>query len=76
MFLYCVWQLVWLRLCSVSTCVRTGKAIVCVATACVCAAGEGRLVFALEDSVTSFIPVRIAGIICNLTTAGCQRAPK
>lgn len=24
--------------------------------------------------MTSFIPVRIVGIICNLTTAGCQEA--
>ncbi len=37
-------------------------------------AGNGRLMFVLEDCVTSFIPVRIAGIICNLTTAGCQKA--
>lgn len=28
----------------------------------------------LEDCMTSFIPVRIAGIICNLTTAACQKA--
>lgn len=46
---------------------------VCVFS-CVRAAGEGRLVFALEDCVTSFIPVRTAGIICNLTSAGCQKA--
>lgn len=37
-------------------------------------AGSGRLMFVLEDSMNSFIPVRIAGKICNLTTAGCQKA--
>ena len=35
-------------------------------------AGSGRLMFVLEDSMT--IPVRISGIICNLTTAGCRKA--
>lgn len=29
--------------------------------------------FALEDGMSSFIPVRTAGIICNSTTAGCQK---
>lgn len=44
---------------------------------CVCyTAGKGRLMFALEDCMTIFflIPVRIVGIICNLTTAACQKA--
>lgn len=30
--------------------------------------------FVLKDCMTSFIPAKIAGIICYLTTAGCQKA--
>lgn len=47
----------------------------CVHVFVLCTAGRGvarsgRLMFVLEDSMTSFIPVRISGIICNLTTVG------
>lgn len=74
---------------SASLCPRT-RACVCVYTCmhscvklficvfmCVCCLLQRReqgLMFALEDCMTSFIPVRIAGIICNLTTASCQKA--
>lgn len=67
MFLHCVWQLV--RMCPLCTYISSHV------WACVCACasvGEERLL--LKDCITGFIPARAAGIICNWTTAGCQKA--
>lgn len=87
--LYCMWQLVRLHICtSVCACAFTQvctrvkmlimfKLYVNVFVICTAekgAARSGPQMFMHGDCVTSFIPVRIVGIICNLTTAGCQKA--